>query len=367
MPSITNRLSLLALQDIFVYRPKVGLEVIKVAGSVGAVFDGKRERFRSCFGNEASLWGRFRNFDDWKRLEGLSKKMEGQGIDLISIEDERYPVLLREIYDPPVALLVKGSRTELLNAPSVAIVGSRKAGDAARRTAVEIAEYLSGMNLSVVSGMAYGIDAAAHRGAISGGGATIAVWGSGPDIVYPPGHFDLSRKISETGLIVSEFSLGTRPMAFHFPQRNRIISGMSIGTVIIEAAEKSGSLITARMALEQGREVMACPGSAGSPTSRGTNRLIRDGAALVEGGEDVFNIISPLLPKDHSTQKTGHLFGDPDKDSQILDVLEKLGVASMDEIIEATHKEAHTVIEEMTKLMLAGKVTEVSGRRFKSA
>ena len=209
-----------------------------------------------------------------------------QGHSLMTLDDADYPVYLREIPDPPPLLYCLGRR-ELLNRPCLGIVGSRNATPQGMLDAKAFATALSQAGLTIVSGMALGIDAAAHRGGLKGLGSSIAVVGTGLDRIYPATNKNLAHQLAEDGLIVSEFALGTPPLAGHFPKRNRIISGLSRGVLVVEAAPDSGSLITARVAAEQGREVFAIPGSIHSPLSRGCHALIKQGAKLVESAQDV--------------------------------------------------------------------------------
>ncbi|MDE2148689.1 MAG: DNA-processing protein DprA [Gammaproteobacteria bacterium] len=205
---------------------------------------------------------------------------------LITWDDPRYPPQLREIQLPPPALFVRGC-VELLGAAQLAIVGSRSATPQGKQDARCFAAELSAAGLVITSGLALGIDGAAHRGALEAGRPTVAVCGNGLDRVYPARHRELAHAIAETGALVSEFPPGTPPKAEHFPRRNRIISGLALGVLVVEAAPASGSLITARLAAEQGREVFAVPGSIHSPRARGCHALIRDGAKLVETSADV--------------------------------------------------------------------------------
>lgn len=367
MADLHGRIFLLAIQQIFFNRPHLAHELIRIAGSARELFEGDRAHFRPHFGNEEALWKRFASFSDWKEIERDLKKLELLGIEIVCWGDDTYPQLLSEIYDPPLILFVKGDGAGLLGAPAVAIVGSRKANGHGKELALRIAQYLSERGIVVVSGMAYGIDAAAHLGALQGEVGTIAVLGCGADIVYPPGHANLSRKISESGLVLSEFPLGTRPFAHHFPQRNRVISGLALATVVVEAAEKSGSLITARFALEQGREVAACPGEASHPSHRGANRLIRDGAHLVENGEDVLSIIASHLPPDIVSKRSGHFGHGVDKDSPLLGAVSTKYSRSVDELVATTGMEASDVLEALTHLIVAGVVEELPGRRFRKS
>jgi len=205
---------------------------------------------------------------------------------VLTIADPDYPQALLNIADPPLLLYVKG-RTDLLNAQSLAVVGSRNSSAQGLRNAEAFALSISDAELCIVSGMAHGIDAAAHLGGLQGKGSSVAVVGTGLDKVYPAANRELAHRLAQYGTIISEFPLGTPPLSANFPRRNRIISGLSLGCLVVEASLQSGSLITARMALEQGREVFAIPGSIHSPQSRGCHALIKQGAKLVETAQDV--------------------------------------------------------------------------------
>lgn len=213
---------------------------------------------------------------------------------LLAYSDERYPALLRELADYPPLLYASGD-IELLQAPQIAVVGSRRCTPGGVRCAQEFAAALAAAGLAITSGMALGIDSAAHRGALDAGGKTLAVLGTGVDIVYPPRNRALARDISEQGLLLSDFALGAEARPASFPQRNRIISGLSLGTLVVEAAARSGSLITARLSAEQGREVFAVPGSIHNPQTRGCHQLIRDGATLVEKPQDITRELAVLF------------------------------------------------------------------------
>jgi DNA processing protein len=213
---------------------------------------------------------------------------------LIDYHHSAYPEILRQINDFPVLLYASGN-LPLLQEPQVAIVGSRNCTPGGAQTAFDFASQLAAGGLVITSGMALGIDAAAHRGALQAAGKTIAVTATGLDLIYPRRNRKLAAEILEQGLIVSEFPLGTSPRPLNFPQRNRIISGLSMATLVVEAARRSGSLITARLAAEQGREVYAVPGSIHNPQTRGCHQLIRDGAVLVEDPKDVVTGLSGLV------------------------------------------------------------------------
>ena len=221
-------------------------------------------------------------FDAAREVE----RAEKLGVWIINLADERYPALLKRIYDPPPVLYIKGSLSSADNL-SIAIVGSRRCSLYGQEQASRFAHLLSSAGFTVCSGMARGIDTFAHQGALAGGGRTIAVQGCGLGNVFPPENKKLFELIAESGACISELPLGYEPLSENFPPRNRIIAGLSLGTIVIEAGLKSGALITAEAALENGREVMAVPGKIDSPLSRGSNRLLKQGAKLVESVEDV--------------------------------------------------------------------------------
>ena len=224
-------------------------------------------------------------------------RIEASGVRLLTFLDAEYPRRLFEIGDPPPLLYVQGVIP--VWEPAVAVVGSRRATREGLKAAERLSSELAGVGVLVVSGLARGIDTAAHRGALAGGGATVAVLGCGVDVDYPPENRPLAQQIAENGCILSEFPMGTQPLAEHFPRRNRIISGLSRGVLVVEAVEKSGSLITARYALDQGREVMAVPGPISTAACRGSNRLIKEGAQLVDCVNDILDAARIGTP-DHS-------------------------------------------------------------------
>lgn len=228
--------------------------------------------------------------DATRELEAV----EARGARLVALSEPAYPALLREIEDAPPVLTLFGP-ADPNERPAVAIVGSRNASANGVHMAKRLASALSQAGYLVVSGLARGIDRAAHEGALSGG--TVAVCAGGVDVAYPPEHQDLHQAIAGQGLVVSEQPCGIKPQARHFPRRNRLISGLTLGVVVVEAAPRSGSLITARMALEQGREVLAVPGAPLDPRARGCNGLIKQGALLVESAEDVIAALAPMIEK----------------------------------------------------------------------
>ncbi|MDQ1256242.1 MAG: DNA-protecting protein DprA [Candidatus Hydrogenedentes bacterium] len=233
-----------------------------------------------------NLAQRIKQYGDVVNVEEQERRMDEYGVRFITLDDPDYPVRLAEIYDPPLALFVRG---DLFQADEhcVAIVGTRHPTPYGIRMAEQFGRELAGRGITVVSGMAQGIDAAAHRGALEAGGRTIAVLGCGVDVVFPAQHAELMHQIIQQGCVISEFEMGIKALGGNFPQRNRIISGMTMGTLIVEAPPHSGALITAKQAAEQGREVFAIPGQIGIRNSLGPHALIREGAKLVETAEDI--------------------------------------------------------------------------------
>ena len=268
----------------------VARKLLAAFGSPEHVLAADDDTLRALVGVDVTQALRRRDARDEARLPATLRWLDASTPaaphDIVTLGDPRYPALLLETADPPLLLFTRG-RVELLSARGVAMVGSRKATPEGLENAREFGQRLSEHGVTVVSGLATGIDGAAHEGALAGAGSTVAFVGTGLDRVYPPGHAVLMRRIGEEGLVASEYALGTEAMGQNFPRRNRLIAGVSLGTLVVEAALESGTLITARLALEEGRDVFAIPGSIHSEQSRGCHRLIQDGAKLVETADDV--------------------------------------------------------------------------------
>jgi len=268
----------------------------RLAASLGgpeAAYRSSRSRFLSVEGASERLWAnleRTRSSVDLDREEDRARRAcDG----VLAITDPGYPPLLGQIHDPPPILFYRGDPA-VASAPAVAVVGTRRSSPYGERMARAFARDLAARGIAVVSGLARGIDSAAHRGALEAGGATTAVLGCGVDVIYPAVNAPLQREIADKGVVLSEFLPGVRPLAGHFPARNRIISGLSLGVVVIEAGRRSGALVTARCALEQGREVMCVPGPVSGGRFAGSHALVRDGACLVEDAGDVVEAIGSL-------------------------------------------------------------------------
>jgi len=289
--------------------------------------------------------------------------LDQPGHHLITFHDPLYPASLAEIPDPPLLLYVAG-RIEMLARPLVAVVGSRNASVQGRLDAASFSAALSGAGLCVVSGLALGIDTAAHEGALGGSGSTIAVVGTGLDRVYPARNRALAHRIAEHGCIVSEYALGTPPLAANFPRRNRVISGLAAGVLVIEAAAQSGSLITAQMAAEQGREVFALPGSIHSALAKGCHRLIRDGAQLVETVDEVLMAmqVSPLAAFGKARAAEPGMTTEADIDADLLGALGHEPV-TLDDLLARLGASAGELGGRLLDLELAGLVAQLPGGR----
>ncbi len=280
---------------------------------------------------------------------------------LVPIDAAEYPAPLRQVHDAPLHLIAKG--TPLTAGPAVAIVGARRATSYGREIAERLAAGLADAGVTVVSGLARGIDSAAHEGALMARGRTVAVLGSGIDVVYPSEHADLAARITATGTLLSELPVGTAPLPAHFPARNRILAGMTQGTIVIEAAERSGSLITARLANEHGREVFAVPGRVDSPLSYGAHILIRDGATLVRELDDVLAEIAPALRSRAGSAPDA--VGAPDGDAAGLVEILAAGPLSADDLVRASGRTPQEIIANLLDLELRGVVRRDPGGEFR--
>lgn len=337
-----------------------GLEALRRAGVGALLAEGLPEAPARALAGPAPDW-----------LPAALDWLEAPGHQLLTLADPDYPPLLRQSRDPPLALFLRGDRA-LLGQPHFAIVGSRNPTAQGEENARAFAEYLAGCGLVICSGLAAGIDAAAHRGALAAGAPTTAVLGCGPDRAYPAANAGLAREIAATGLVLSEYLPGTRPLQAHFPQRNRIISGLSLGVLVVEAARRSGSLITARLAGDQGREVFAIPGSIHNPLARGCHALIRQGAVLVETAHDILAELGPLAGVAlQSPEPRPGVPGGPREaahlpDAEYRKLLEALGhdPAGVDALAARTGLTAAEVSSMMLILELQGVVESMPGGRF---
>jgi DNA processing protein len=283
---------------------------------------------------------------------------------VITLKDEEYPKRLKDIYDPPALLYVRGELKKE-DEFAISIVGSRKTTPYGRWFTEKVSQELARHGVTIVSGMARGIDSLAHWGAISGGGRTIAVLGCGVDVIYPSENRNLFAKMIDRGAILSEFPMRSPPEGGHFPRRNRIISGLSLGVVVVQASEKSGSLITAGYALEQGREVFAVPGNVGTESSRGTHRLIKEGAKLVESSEDILEEILPQWRGERETTPKVEI-PRPDLTEEEKVLYELLGETPLhiDVMIRESRMDPGKVSSLLLNLELKGMVSQWPGKCF---
>jgi DNA processing protein len=295
---------------------------------------------------------------DPRALESAERWLASPGRRLVGIGDPEYPALWKQIATPPCAFFAEG-RVELLGQPCLAIVGSRNATPRGRDDAHEFAHAISDAGVVVASGLALGIDGAAHRGALQGATSTVAVIGTGPDRVYPSPHADLAAEIAQRGCIVSEFPLGTPPLVRNFPRRNRLISGLARGVLVVEAAQRSGSLGTARAALEQNREVFALPGSIHSPLSKGCHWLIKEGAKLVDCVDDVLQEIGVREPPAASPRQG-------ESGDSVLDAMGTDAVTP-EHIAQRTGLDAATLAARLSWLEIEGRVLPLPGGWFQRA
>ncbi|MBE9559915.1 MAG: DNA-protecting protein DprA [Proteobacteria bacterium] len=343
-------------------------KLLEAFGSINAALNASHQQLSSLAINADTI----SSLRDHKQID-IDADLNWQAEDghhIITLFDERYPEQLKDLNDAPPVLYVRGDPDYLLQ-PQLAMVGSRNPSAAGRNTAKEFARHLSEVGITITSGLASGIDGASHEGALHGLAGTIAVVAHGLDIVYPAQHQKLAQQISENGAVVSEMAIGTEPLRNLFPRRNRLISALSLGTLVVEAAQKSGSLITARFALEQNREVFAIPGSIHNPMARGCHQLIRQGAKLVESAEDILEDLrltpeqNPLYPiktetNIHENPKDPHKTLDPDH-QKLLKCL-AYEPASIDELVVSSDFNAAEVASMLLIMELEGIILCQGGR-----
>jgi len=337
------------------------IRLMAAFGSLEAVLSAAPELWRARAGIRSEVAADLPAADA-PRLAAALKTLETVGARIIPLWDtERYPALLREIHDPPALLYVRGT---LPKGEALAVVGARQATTTGRRLTSETCRELAAREIAIVSGLARGIDTAAHQGALEGGGCTVGVLGCGIDRIYPPENARLVHRILEQGAVLTEYPPGTPPLAGHFPGRNRIISGLSRGVLIVEAAEGSGSLITADFALEQGREVFAVPGTVFAPTSQGVNRLLKDGARLVTEARDILEVLWPQSPPPAVRRREQSLAENLSGDA--LKVYRQLGAEPLhiDELARTSGLTPMEVSAILLHLELQGGVEQLPGMRY---
>lgn len=363
---IAEQLSWVKLSAVPTVGNQTLCQLLKVFGLPEQVFNASETQLNQVVSPKTAQ--HIKQFANEELLASAREWLSNPQNHLVTIADSHYPQQLLEVSDPPALLYAKGN-LDLLNQPCIGIVGGRNATKQGEQNAESFAEALSLAGYCVVSGMALGIDGAAHRGALAGSGKTIAVVGTGLDIVYPAKHRKLAHQIAESGLILSEFPLGTPSMPGNFPKRNRIISGLSQGCLVVEANTNSGSLITAKLAAEQGREVFAIPGSIHSPMSKGCHQIIKQGAKLVENTQDILEELPDVsLVSDSSAVDSTEISEDETNDSGLLQFID-FEPTSLDQIVGHSGMSTQAVSAEIMLLVLDNLVEELPGglyQRLKS-
>lgn len=298
-----------------------------------------------------------------KYLEKHLDLLQQKKIKYISINDDSYPFILKNIYLPPPVLYYYGCIEDVSFESSVAIVGSRSASYYGLKMSEKIASELASLGITIVSGMARGVDSSAHIGTLKGGGKTVAVLGNGIDVIYPKENGNLYKEIIENGLVLSEYPPGVQPMPYNFPRRNRIISGLSMGIVVVEAAAKSGSLITARYALEQGREVYALPGNVNNKNSTGTNLLIRDGAKLITSCKDILDDVFPMFSSKKEKSEPLDEANLTKEEKEMIKYI-KMGYWDADKLCQKLNLPIHEIQNTLTMLEIKGRIAIYKGNYF---
>jgi len=342
-----EKIAVIALQRLKGIDISTKRRLIENEVSLGSLFGGKVR-----LGDE-KVCGKFAAFQGWKDIDRDVARIRDMGAELLTIKDPEYPAQLRSIPDAPLVLFKMGRLA--LGANTIAIVGSRKASFEGINMAEKIAQTLSSIGVTVISGLARGIDAAAHRGALREKGKTVAVLGCGIDICYPPENRSLFEKVGKEGCILTEYRPGEQPLPHHFPARNRVIAGLSKGILVVEASQRSGSLITARLGLEYGREVMAVPGSIFDEGYRGANSLIKQGARLIDGIEDIIATCFTDLPSKKNKQV------DLDDDERYIYGIIGSVKIHVDEIIDKSGMETRHVMAILTNLELKETIRSIPG------
>ena len=293
-------------------------------------------------------------------LDQVYDSILSSGVTVLTLLDEQYPRLLKEIDQAPPVVYVKGALTPA-DEFAVAMVGTRKVSAYGQQVTRDTSTYLAGHGLTIVSGLARGVDGLAHQHALQAGGRTIAVLGSGVDVIYPPEHRKLAEAIVENGAVISDYPLGTQPEGINFPPRNRIISGLSLATIVVEAGDRSGALITADFAVEQGRDVFSVPGNVFSPASRGTNRLIQKGAYVMASPQDVLDVLDLSQIEDYKEARQTL-----PSDTTEANILQVMGYEPIhvDEICHSAGLPVETVSAALTLMELKGLVQHVGGMRY---
>ncbi|MCK4776964.1 MAG: DNA-processing protein DprA [Actinomycetia bacterium] len=329
---------------------------LRFFGSPENILKANFKEWVNGFGLKADTATDLLNLKENIDIEREFKRLKELNIDLLTIDDEEYPQNLTEIYMPPPVFFYKGDLIKKYNI-GIGIVGSRRAGFQSLTLAKEIADDISKAGVTVISGLARGVDKYAHIGALNGSGNTIGVIGNGLNIIYPSENRSLYLKISEAGSLISEFCLDMKPYKQNFPQRNRIISGLSRAVLVVEASKKSGALITAHYALEQNRDLMAVPGNVRNSKSKGTNKLIKEGAFLIESADDIFEVLGIEV---NAEMKNPEI---TDKQKKILDYIEA-EPTFIDNIIRNFNGDQANILYELTIMEMNGLIQKIPGNQY---
>ncbi len=336
-------------------------QILSFFGDLSIAWNAPAEAFREAGLPERPLRNLI-NLRGQIDLDQVFVSIQEKGVQVLTLEDVGYPRLLQEIDQPPPVLYVKGRLTpedEL----SIAIVGTRRLTAYGQQVTRDTSIFLAGHGMTIVSGLARGVDGLAHQHALNTGGRTIAVLGSGVDVIYPPEHRKLAEAICQHGAVISNYPMGTKPEGINFPPRNRIISGLSLATIVVEAGERSGALITAEFAVEQGREVFAVPGNVLSPASRGTNRLIQKGACPMISPQDVLDVLD--LSRVEATKAARKVLPADTTEAKILQIMDYEPI-HIDEICNETGLAIEKVSAALTMMELKGLIQHVGGMRYAS-
>jgi DNA processing protein len=366
----------IALNMIRGVGPRTANQLIDRFGSPAQVFAASRLELEKA-GLKPETIQELHDSEILDKANAEIERLERLNASVITLEDEDYPPLLREIHDPPIALYVRGDLKRACARPCIAVVGSRRCSTYGVNSAHSLSRDLAANGMTIVSGMARGIDAAAHRGALEAGGLTIAVVGTGLEKTYPKEHKKLEEEIMASGAVISEFPLGTPPLPRNFPYRNRVLSGLCVGVMVVEAAEHSGSLITARLAYEQGREVSAVPGNITSQTSFGPNFLIKDGAKLVQYWRDVVEELprdlkekilgaQPRQQRDDQskTQPMLEAVDLSDDERKVLDLLTTDAASHIDQLLISSGMSSADLMTALLGLEMKDRIRQLPGKSF---
>ena len=362
----------IALSFVIGVGSRTAATLIDRFGSPAAVFEASVQSLEQA-GLRRDTIEAIKSAEPRDKARNESEQIARLGGEALILTDDRYPALLRETYDPPIVIYCRGHFETALSQPVVAIVGSRRCSTYGRNVAEKLSRELAERGVTVVSGLARGIDSAAHRGALEGGGLTVGVMGTGLDAVYPKENRKLAARIVEQGALITEFPLATPPVSQNFPFRNRVISGLAMGVLVVEGAERSGSLITARLAYEQGRDVFAVPGNITSAKSFGPNYLIKDGAKLVHTWRDVVEelpteIKAPILSAERGESRIKQVTMEEvalsDSERKVLKMLNTDDAVHIDQLISKAGLGSGELMGALLKLEMMDRIRQLPGKSF---